>query len=231
MLNNNLYYGLVNQGLLCIMIRMDIKYILFDSDGVVADTDSIYFEINSELVQRYGIEHTREDYIKYSFLSDLGSAGFLKQNHVEDITGFKNERNQRFIQRVKNGQSVAASTVSEIAELSKKYKIGIVTNASQEVFTAVYEKSGLLESLDLIITREKYANSKPAPDCYLNAIQESNVSSNQIIAIEDSPRGVAAAQSAGLKTVHFQNRYFPEVTAEADYRITKIQELAELLSQ
>lgn len=210
---------------------MDIKCILFDSDGVIADTDSIYFEINSEIIHRYGIKHTREDYIQYSFLSDLGSAGFLKQNHVEDITGFKNERNQRFIQRVKNGQSVAASTVNEIAELSKKYKIGIVTNAGHEVFTAVYEKSGLLESLDLIITREKYVNSKPAPDCYVKAIQESNIPSDQIIAVEDSPRGIAAAKSAGLKTVHFQNRYFPEVTAEADCRITKIPKLAELLSQ
>ena len=209
---------------------MDIKCILFDSDGVIADTDSIYFEINSELIRRYGIEHTREDYIKYSFLSDLGSAGFLRQNHVEDITGFKNERHRRFIQRVKTEQSVALSTVSEIAELSKKFKIGIVTNASQDVFTAVYEKSGLLESLDLIITREEYANPKPAPDCYLKAIQESNIPSDQIIAVEDSPRGVAAAQLAGLKTVHFQNKHFPEVTAEADYRVKDITELMTLLS-
>ncbi|MCA9359477.1 HAD family phosphatase [Candidatus Kaiserbacteria bacterium] len=209
---------------------MDIKCILFDSDGVVADTDSIYFEINSELIHRYGIKHTREDYIQYSFLSDLGSAGFLEQNHVEDIAGFKNERNQRFIQRVKNGQSVASSTVSEIAELSKKYKIGIVTNASQEVFTSMYEKSGLLESLDLIITREKYDNPKPDPDCYLKAIRESNMPSDQIVAVEDSPRGIAAARSAGLKTVHFQNKHFPEVTADADYKITRISELSDLLT-
>lgn len=212
------------------MKRMDIKCILFDSDGVVADTDSIYFEINSELIRQYGIEHTREDYIRYSFLSDLGSAGFLRQNHIEDIAGFKNERNRRFIQTVKNGQSVTSSTVSEIAELSKKYKIGIVTNASQEVFTAVYEKSGLLESLDLIITREKYDNSKPDPDCYLKVIQESNIPSDQIVAIEDSPRGIAAARSAGLKTVHFQNKHFPEVTADADYKITRISELSDLLT-
>ncbi len=229
MLNNNLYYVLVNLGLLCIMKRMDIKCILFDSDGVVADTDNIYFEINSELIRQYGIEHTRDDYIRYSFLSNLGSAGFLKQNHIEDIAGFKNERNRRFIQKVKTGLSVAPSTVSELVELSKKFKIGIVTNASQDVFTAVYEKSGLLESLDWIITREKYTDPKPSPDCYLKAIQESNIPSEQIIAVEDSPRGVAAAQAAGLKTVHFQNRHFPEVTADADYRIKNISELMTLL--
>lgn len=208
---------------------MDIKCILFDSDGVVADTDSIYFEINSELIRRYGIEHTREDYIRYSFFSDLGSAGFLKQNHIKDIMGFKNERNRRFIQRVKTGLFVAPSTVSEIAQLSKKFKIGIVTNASQDVFTAVYEKSGLLESLDFIITREKYANPKPSPDCYLKAIQESKIPSDQIIAVEDSPRGVAAAKSAELRAVHIQNKHFPEVTADADYKIKNISELMTLL--
>lgn len=210
---------------------MNIKCILFDSDGVVADTDNIYFEINSELIQNYGIKHTREDYIKYSFLSDLGSAGFLKQNHVEDIIGFKNERNQKFIQRVKTGQSVMASTVSEIAELSKKYKIGIVTNAGREVFTAVYEKSGLLEWIDLIISREKYINPKPAPDCYLRAIGELNIPADQLIVVEDSPRGIAAARSAGLKTIHLQNKHFPEVTADADFKITDISELINLLNQ
>lgn len=209
---------------------MNIKCILFDSDGVVADTDNIYFEINSELIQNYGIKHTREDYIKYSFFSDIGSAGFLKQNHVEDIVGFKKQRNQRFIQRVKTGQPVADRTVSEIAVLSKKFKVGIVTNASSEVFTAVYEKSDLLEWIDLIITREKYTNPKPAPDCYLKAISESNIPVDQIIVVEDSPRGIAAAKSAGLKTVHIQNKYFPEVTADADFKISDISELITLLN-
>lgn len=229
-MNNNVYYGLVNLEILCIMKRMDIKCILFDSDGVIADTDRIYFEINSELIRRYGIEHTREDYIKYSFLSDLGSAGFLKQNHIEDIKDFKNERNQKFIQKIKEVHLIDLGTVNEIIELSKKYKIGIVTNANQDIFAAVYEKRGLLELLDLIIVREKYDNPKPAPDCYLKAIQESNIPLDQIIVVEDSPRGVAAARSAGLKTVHIQNKHFPEVTADADYKITSISELITLLN-
>jgi HAD superfamily hydrolase (TIGR01509 family) len=211
------------------MTTMNIKCILFDSDGVIAETDRIYFEINSQLILRHGIKHTREDYIQYSFLSDLGSAGFLKENNIENINDFKFERNQMFIRKISTIKPIASSTVDAISELSKKYKIGIVTNASSEVLTAVYKSSVLLDYIDLVVSREKYTNPKPAPDCYLKAIQELDIPPDQTIVVEDSPRGIAAAKSAGLKTVHFQNKYFPEVTADADFKISEISELIMIL--
>jgi beta-phosphoglucomutase-like phosphatase (HAD superfamily) len=61
----------------------------------------------------------------------------------------------------------------------------------------------MLEHVDFAVVREDYPRAKPHPDGYLAGIDRAGVTANDCIAVEDSPRGIAAARAAGLACVFF----------------------------
>jgi HAD superfamily hydrolase (TIGR01509 family) len=83
------------------------------------------------------------------------------------------------------------------------FRTGIVTSSLREHFDLIHVRSGMLDHLDFVIVREDYVNTKPHPDGYLAGIERTGLPASECLAVEDSPRGVAAARAAGLECVFF----------------------------
>jgi beta-phosphoglucomutase-like phosphatase (HAD superfamily) len=79
--------------------------------------------------------------------------------------------------------------------------MGIVTSSEKEHFGLIHRNSGLLQYFDFVIASGDYANSKPHPDPYLEAVRRSGVAPENCLVVEDSRRGLAAAVAAGLRCV------------------------------
>jgi beta-phosphoglucomutase-like phosphatase (HAD superfamily) len=78
-----------------------------------------------------------------------------------------------------------------------------VTASRREHFEIIHGASGMLAHVDFAVVREDYSRPKPYADGYLAGIERSRLEAKQCIAVEDSPRGVAAARAAGLTCVLF----------------------------
>ncbi|MGH7623048.1 MAG: HAD-IA family hydrolase, partial [Gemmatimonadaceae bacterium] len=83
------------------------------------------------------------------------------------------------------------------------FTMGIVTASLREHFDVIHGLSGMLEHVDFAVVREDYPKAKPYPDGYLAGIERAGLAAGDCIAVEDSPRGIAAARAAGLDCVFF----------------------------
>lgn len=209
-----------------------IEAILFDSDGVLAHTESLIFKLNQEVLKTHGIEYTRDDFIEHTFLTNMGSAGWLQKKGYDAPFAkvFAEERNRRWRVALQSQELIDASAFPVLSILKEKYKLCIVTNTERDMFERIYRNGAVIDLLDATISREDYKEAKPSPDAYLTALGRLNVSPDRALVVEDSPRGIEAARSAGLRVVGIVNPEFDGLDlSRATYHIQTLKELPALL--
>jgi HAD superfamily hydrolase (TIGR01509 family) len=212
----------------------DLKVILFDSDGVLAHTEELFFEINNNGFVEMGIPYTRQDFENHTFITNLGTTGFMKELGCNDdqIEQFRTKRNLRWQEAITQTNVVDSSAEELFAVLKVKYQIGIVTNTNRENFDKTYHDSNIPKLADFVVTREDYTNGKPEPDGYLKALEIAGCEPEEAIVVEDSPRGIVAAKVALIKTVAIPNPVIKELdVSEADHQIKSLVDLPKLLEQ
>lgn len=174
--------------------------ILWDNDGVLVDTERWYFQATREVFAEVGVDLTLELYFEY-FLSRSGGAWHLASARglsEVDIATLRRDRNERY-EGLLEKESITIIGVRETLQaLRPHFVMGIVTSSRRKHFETIHRRTGLLEFFDFVLTLEDYARSKPAPDPYLAAIARSGLPSYRCLAIEDAPRGLAAARAAAL---------------------------------
>ncbi len=115
-------------------------------------------------------------------------------------------RRDAFVQRAPEHGEIAIAGMgwaSCLARLAPRFRMGIVTSRTAKHFEIIHARSGLLRHFEFHVVREDYPLSKPHPDAYLAGIERTGLPPDRCVAIEDSPRGVAAAQAAGLEVILF----------------------------
>ena len=174
--------------------------LFWDNDGVLMETEHLYYQANAEALAMAGVELTLEDFRRIS----------LRQGEsVLHLVGGKgrNGGEPEELRRVRDGiyyrllgeESRAIPGVRDILEqLHGRMPMAIVTSCRRENFLQMHRTSGLLDYFDFILTREDYNASKPDPEPYRTACTRAGLDPGRCLAIEDSERGVVSASRAGL---------------------------------
>ncbi len=210
-----------------------IKSLFFDNDGVLVSTEHLVFEANCEVLESLGVAYSLDDFIDHTLLTGKGSWGFLKD------CGFDEESYKEFLKLRKTiwyeklrSQNHAIQGTYESLEKLAHLDLVITTSAKEEVFKLSHEKSGLLDYFSSFITREHYSKIKPAPDIYLKALGDSNYFTENILVVEDTPRGIQSAKSAGLTAVAIPHQLTVGLDfSGADYILDGISELPLLVQK
>jgi HAD superfamily hydrolase (TIGR01509 family) len=177
--------------------------ILWDNDGVLVDTEKWFFEANRLELAALGVTATAAQFEEInlrqgvSLLSLSGLAG-------EDLRALYARRDARYSELLRT-ENIAIPGMRELLARMKAHAFttGIVTSSKREHFDIIHSLSGMLEHVDFAVVREDYPRAKPHPDSYLAGIERAGLAARECIAVEDSPRGVAAARAAGLDCVFF----------------------------
>ena len=118
-----------------------------------------------------------------------------------------------------------------LSELAQHYQMAIVTTCRRDDFELIHSNLDLLQFMQFVLTREDYAESKPHPEPYLTALQKFSATSSQALVVEDSERGLRAAQAAAIDCAvvdyHFTRGH--DFSA-AQYRLQTLKELLQLLA-
>lgn len=211
-----------------------LKIVFFDNDGILVDTEHLYFEANDELFKEMGIPHSFEDYKNYVLFSNKGTNGFLEDHGFSDVdkVKFKKKRDALWSKKVQT-QSIIIDQVPEVIKaLSKKYRLAIVTSSNRHNFEFVHKNTGLLDFFEFIICREDITKVKPEPECYLSALQKAGVERHEAIIIEDAPRGIMAGMASGIPTIAIPSKCTEEIELpKSDYTLDSIEELPEFLER
>ena len=179
------------------------RAILWDNDGVLVDTEKWFFEANRLELAALGVTTTWEQFAEINLTQGVSllSLSGLEGQHLRNLYERRDARYSELLQTVDLTIPGMLGLLGRMKE--HLFTTGIVTSSKREHFDLIHGRSGVLEHIDFAIVREDYLKAKPYPDSYLAGIQRAGLSAGNCIAVEDSPRGIAAARAAGLECVFF----------------------------
>lgn len=193
-----------------------LKAVIMDFDGVIVDTEVIWYEIYSDWFKR------NMDYqlSVQEFLTCVGSNEeelFLKlekeQKIVVDRKKFKEDVTQGFIEQ--SSQLPPKEGVVKFIQAVKceGLKLALATSATRKKPVSHLNRLGLMEYFDKIVTAEDVKRIKPFPDLFLKAASELAVTPVEALVVEDSENGLKAGINAHMKVLVVPN----EVTKESNF--------------
>lgn len=178
------------------------RAILWDNDGVLVDTEKVFFEANRRELAVLGVEASWSDFEEINL---RGGVSLLSLSRLDgdELRALYARRDALYTELLRTEEIAIAGMPDLLERLAPHFTMGIVTSSHREHFEIIHSRSGLLRHFAFHVVREDYARSKPHPDSYLAGIARSGTPVDRCVAVEDSARGVAAARAAGLPVVLF----------------------------
>jgi HAD superfamily hydrolase (TIGR01509 family) len=174
--------------------------ILWDNDGVLVDTEGLYFRATQTVLQTVGIDLTPEQFKDISLRRGESCFVLAVEQGVraEKIASLRAERDRIYAELLGSKPWAIDGVEDVLRFLHGQVRMGVVTSTRRKHFDIAHAKSGLTKYLDFVIAFEDYQHTKPSPEPYLTAMARHGLRTEECIVVEDSPRGLAAATAAGL---------------------------------
>ena len=205
-----------------------IKAVIFDFDGVIADSESLHLRAFQRTVEPLGLRLSAGDYYsRYLAFDDRTFfAEFLRDNGRAaggDAVAELVERKAVFFEESAGEDIRIFPGVEEFLGLvSGKYPAAIGSGAFRSEIEVILERKGLSDFFGFVVGAEDTRDSKPSPEVYIRCLAmlrsgfDATVSASRCVVFEDSPHGVLAAKRAGMKCVGITNSCPGEKLAGAD---------------
>ena len=209
------------------------KYILFDNDGVLVHTEPLYYKANIKALKEYfNVELEFNEYMKImSEGTTVWQKALTKGFSQKEIEIARNKRNKYYQEFLKTENILIDGVKEVLKELSKNYRMGIVTTSRRVDFEIIHKDLGIVDFMDFILCEEDYEFAKPHPEPYLKGLEIFGANKEEAIVIEDSTRGLTAAYKAGIECVIVKNDFtITQDFSKASYFINNLNELKTILS-
>jgi beta-phosphoglucomutase len=194
-----------------------LEAVIFDFDGVVADTMGDNFRAWEKVFLEYGVKIRDVDYFLLEGMGRYEIAHFFvkKYNLDEQLVETMVQKKERYY-KLDNHFRIY-SEVPEILKLlnSKRIKVGLVTGASRDRIETTLT-GDVRKYFNFIITSDEVKNGKPHPEPYLKAIQKLQCKPSSTIVIENAKLGIQSAKAAGCTCIAVQTTLGKEYLTEAD---------------
>jgi HAD superfamily hydrolase (TIGR01509 family) len=218
-----------------------LRALLLDFNGVLIDDEPLHFEAFTRVLAEEGHPLSREQYYEEFYGRD--DAGGLRAHYRRIGAPLEGVREARMLARKssyyrqllhKGGYPLRPAVVALAHEVAAAGRmLGVVSGAARGELHEVLQAAGLRDALKVVVGAEDVERGKPDPAGYRLALERLNtrhplperlLHPHEVAAIEDSPRGVAAAMAAGLVTFGLAAPAFPADLSAAD-RILSEDEL------
>jgi len=179
--------------------------VVFDNDGLLLDTESVWTRAEEDLFGRRGLEFTPADKLELVGTSAEIAGGILERRLGEPgrAEELLEELNALVVAELEHGVEAMVGARELLERLREQgVPIGLVSNSPLRFVRRSIEIVGFEGHFDVVLSAHEVAAPKPAPDPYLEACQRLGVEPGpSVVALEDSPTGVAAARAAGLTVI------------------------------
>ncbi len=175
--------------------------VLWDNDGVLVDTEGLYFRATQTVLATVGVELTPEQFIDISLRQGQSTFKLAAEQGipVDTIDCLRAERDLLYVSFLQTEPCLIDGVEETLRALYGRVRMGVVTSTRRQHFEIAHARTRLGKYLDFVVTLEDYRHSKPNPEPYLTAVSRYRLEPEQCIVVEDSERGLAAATAAGLE--------------------------------
>ena len=207
------------------------KYILFDHDGVLVDTEFWYYKAGERALADIGFTLDKNQYLRdmnqgLATWAQARAAGIDEQT----ISRQREVRNDYYQEYLRTEAIEIEGVVETLAELSKYVRMAIVTTSKRVDFEIIHEKRQVRQFMNFVLVREDYKLAKPDPEPYLTGLKRLGATKEETLVVEDSSRGLNSAVAAGIDCVIVYNDFTKaQDFSQASYRIETLIELKDII--
>lgn len=180
----------------------DIKGIIFDCDGTLADTMPLHWKAWQTVTGKHGL-HFPED--RFYSLGGVPTRDIIKmlceeQGKQLDHLALAHEKELAYLPSLPEVRPI--EVVVAVAEANHgKLPMAVASGGQKHVIEKVLNHLGIRHYFDAVVTSEDVVNQKPAPDIFLEAARRIGVSPEHCRAYEDTDLGLQAIRSAGMEAI------------------------------
>ena len=180
-----------------------IEAILFDFDGVIADSESVHFASWGEILRPLNVAISWDFYCAQCIgVSDRKTVDLFCEGRsfsVAQLDALCISKRELFREKAVANPPVCAETLELVADMKKRYKIAVVTSSGSNEVKPVLEITGLWPLLDTFVSSGDVERLKPYPDPYLKAARTLEIT--KALVVEDSDPGEASGRAAGFEVL------------------------------
>ncbi|MFH0875473.1 MAG: HAD family phosphatase [archaeon] len=204
-----------------------IKALLFDLDGVIIDSLAPHINAFIRVFKEIGIS-VSPDYVRSNFgqgATTLFEIAFKERGLALDSEKYSELKDIYFREIIKEGVIEIPGSIDFIKKAKKDFKIAVCSATHKKNLKLIAKHLNFDNITDVCLGRQDVINNKPAPDIYLKAAKILGVKPNDCIVFEDSPPGISAGKSAGMKVIALTTNYTKKLLEEADFIIGGYDEI------
>lgn len=207
-----------------------IDTIIFDADGVILDSEKLWDKGQEEFLRRRGFKYDR-DKLKHLMTSTSPAEGVLVMQKHYGFTGDPDILARERIAIVRSLFETELVMVNGFLEyfnsIKNTRKTCIATSLDNELLAIADNKLCLagLFGPNIFTIAQVGHKGKPDPAIFLYAAQQLGSRPEQCLVIEDSPYGITAAKSAGMRCIGLATTYGQEMLSQADLVVQRFDQI------
>jgi len=210
------------------------RAVIFDLDGVLADSELWWSEIDAKLLAQYGVNYRGEYHRNVLGVSYRLAVEFYKK--VFDLSvpaeEMMRQRAEIAIDFFANRVGLFPSAKRVLKELRQmNLRLAVATSSVSASVRPFLNRHNLTSLFDVIVTGDEIERGKPQPDIYLRAAEKLSLAADACLVIEDALSGIAAAKAAKMRVAAIPDTRFVdprEFEKEADYLLSSLSEIQAL---
>ena len=218
------------------------RAVIFDLDGVLADSEPWWNQIDAKLLAEYGVTYRGEYHrnvlgVSYRLAVEFFKKAFGLSVPTEEMM---RRRAEIAIDFFANRVGLFPSAKEVLQELRQmNLRLAVATSSVSASARPFLDRHQLTAFFDVIVTGDEIEHGKPHPDIYLRAAAKLNVAADACLVIEDALAGIAAAlagiaaaKAAKMCVAAIPDRRFVdphEYEKEADYLLGSLSEIPSLI--
>ena len=211
------------------------RAVIFDLDGVLADSEPWWNQIDAKLLAEHGVSYRGEYHrnvlgVSYRLAVEFYKDAFHISASVEELMRRRGEIATDFFAKRVGLFPSAKSTLEQLREM--KLQLAVATSSVSGSARPFLDRTGIRSLFSVVVTGDEVQQGKPHPDIYLRTAQQLGTSSEACLVIEDALAGVAAAKAANMRVAAIPDTRFVdprEYENEADYVLGSLSEIPALI--
>ncbi len=189
---------------------MSFQAVIFDLDGLLIDSESLYHKVAFEMTAELGKTLTEATIAKQMGRSPIESLEIYRRDlGIEHLTAQElvNIRHERMIREFRENLVPMPSAMEMIQGLHGRVRMAISTGAPRELVEIASQRLGLNGYFEHIQTSDGLKLGKPNPEIYLLTVKALRLRPKECIVLEDSSNGIVSAHRAGCFVIAVPNEH------------------------
>ena len=212
-----------------------IKAIVFDMDGLILDTESLYIKAMDIVGEEMGIGPAGYISVKTMGMTRVGALPLMQAEFGMDFdsNSFWDNATDMVAQMIERDGVATMPGLHELLEYiaATQMPAAVASSSRRDTVLTRLQIAGVLDTFQVIVAGDEVTRSKPDPEIYQIACRKLGFAPQECMALEDSRNGAWSAHNAGCKTVMIPDMWQPDADTEAilHSKLDRLDQVIQLL--